>query len=128
MLSSGMTRIQVEARKRGRTLQVSNPYAAARTQEEVARRWEQLNEAGRARAKAQFQADKKAYAALTAGQKRSWAAPTNPEPKYKRHTPRRRSHAPNLLGLLGQAEATLGRPQGRNVGCLGRKSRFGARH
>ena len=36
----------------------------------------------------------------------SWAAPTNPEPQYKRHTPRRRIHAPNLLGLLGQAEAT----------------------
>ena len=101
MLSSGMTRIQVEARKRGRTLQVSNPYAAARTQEEVARRWEQLNEAGRARAKVQFQADKKAYAELTAGQKRSRAAPANPEPKYKRHTSTQEDACPQPPGTAG---------------------------
>ena len=92
---------QVEARKRGRTIQVFNPYAAARTQEEVARRWEQLNEAGRARAKVQFQADKKAYAELTAGQKRSRAAPANPEPKYKRHTSTQEDACPQPPGTAG---------------------------
>ena len=89
------------ARARGRTAKVFNSFAAARKEEDKYAWWAPLGPAGQVRAKAQYKHDKAAHASLGAAAKKRSMPPSNPEPKFKRHTSTQEVACPQPPGGAG---------------------------